>query len=199
MITATARVEGEARTIDNLRKGQGAVKVERKQRMEQASMYLQNYIQRNKLSGNPLKRRTGNLANQMNYNVTETGDNVIGRVGNRMVYAAMHETGKTKDGSTSIIPKNGKYLSIPFGAGLTPAGVARRGSVRDYANTKVVRGKSGNLIVLDEKGQGIYVLVKRVKIVKRPFIAPALVETKNRIMDIIGEAIKTMVRVANGQ
>lgn len=45
------------------------------------------------LSGSPLRRITGRLQSGMTQSVTRSGDQVIGRVGNNVKYAAFHEFG----------------------------------------------------------------------------------------------------------
>jgi hypothetical protein len=45
----------------------------------------------------------------------------------------------------------------------------------------------------------IFLLVRSVHIPKRPYFRPAIREAKDKILEIIGEAVKLAVRVANGQ
>lgn len=189
-ITADIKVNGEKTVMENLDKARRVVETEKGRKMEQASIYLMNYIQRKKLSGDPLKRRTGNLVRAMNYNVTENNGDVVGKVGNRMVYSAIHETGGT------IKAKKGKYLTIPLPAAMTPAGVLRK-PARQWENT-FVRGK----VIFQRRGEKnvpLFVLKESVDIPARPYISTSLKETRDRIIKIIGEIIQTAVKVGNGQ
>lgn len=189
-ITGEVAVNGFKETLANLDKAGKKVKTEKRIKMEKASVYLKNYIQKNKLSGDPLKRRSANLVNQMNYNVEDKNNITTGKVGNRMVYAAIHETGGT------IKAKRAKYLTIPLPAAMTPRGVLRK-PARQWTDTFV-----RNKIIFQKKGKKVvplFVLKESVTIPARPYISTALNETKNRIIDIIGEAITTAVKAGNGQ
>jgi hypothetical protein len=98
------------------------------------------------VSGGILHRRTGNLARSMGYRIEEEEGNLVAIIGSgaslkadRMIYANIHETGKT------IKPINAQMLAIPIGQALTPAGVARY-KPRDIDGF-IARSKAGNLIL----------------------------------------------------
>ena len=61
--------------------------------MQASTIKLQGYVVANKLSGDPLKRRSGDLSNATQQDVEATEDNVIGKVTNNMAYAHVHEDG----------------------------------------------------------------------------------------------------------
>ena len=188
------RVEGVARAVNNLERFQNKLRQEQKKNIREASVYLMNYIQRNKLSGQVLSRRTGHLAGSIKYTVEESGTSFMGRVGSSLEYSAIHETGGT------ITAKRAKYLTIPLQSAMTPAGVVRK-PARKWADT-FVRKISNNLFIFSkESGRPvpIFLLKKSVKIPKRPYIAPALEETKSKLIDIIKEAVEIAVRVGNGE
>ena len=63
--------------------------------MNNATIRLQSYIVENKLSGDPLHRRSGHLSAATQQDVQADEDAVIGRVSNNMDYAAVHENGGT--------------------------------------------------------------------------------------------------------
>ncbi len=190
------QLEGVERVKSNLEKCKGEFRREQLLKVEKASQYLMNYIQRNKLSGQVLKRRTGNLAIKgMNYNVKEENNDIIGRVGNRMPYAKIHEFGG------DIHPKTAKYLTIPLDEAKTPAGVLKK-PAREWGETFFTKiGIDKLLMFTKETGRPvpIFVLVKSVHIPERPYFRPSIREAKDKIIEIIGEAVKLAVRVANGQ
>lgn len=83
---------------------------------------LHSYVLLRKLSGNPLQPRTRNLARALFTRVELSGQALVGRVGfdhAKAAYARIHELGGR------IVPKNGRFLTIPVGEALTPGGVPR--------------------------------------------------------------------------
>lgn len=66
-----------------------------------------------KLSGDPLHRRTARLASSINSTVEDRGGEVVGRIGTNVVYGRVHEKGgtfeipaherRTKSGKTSTV------------------------------------------------------------------------------------------------
>lgn len=71
---------------------------------------LQGKTVTGKLSGNPLKRRTGNLASSINVEITEDSSSITGRVGTNVAYAAVHEYGGTFE-----IPAHSRRVTEVFG------------------------------------------------------------------------------------
>lgn len=77
-------------------------------------------LQRERLSGNPLKVRTGALRGSFTANVVSVpGGNKAVSISTRSPYFRIHDTGGT------IRPRTAKFLAIPLDAALTPAGVSR--------------------------------------------------------------------------
>lgn len=90
-----------------------------------ADNWLSSFVSSN-LSGNPLNRRTGNLAAGWNTSATIIGDNVFVKVASTSLsdggvgYAAAHEYG-----AEEIVPVNARWLWIPTFENQTTKGVAR--------------------------------------------------------------------------
>jgi len=64
--------------------------------VERFVIYLQSYVRENKLSGDPLHRRTGNLSASINYTPVQiTGHSVESSVGTNLPYGRVHELGGT--------------------------------------------------------------------------------------------------------
>lgn len=72
--------------------------------MRDATMFIQQYIVRVKLSGQVLKRKTGRLAGSIDREEFTVGGGVVGRIGSNVKYARIHELGGT------IKAKNVPYL-----------------------------------------------------------------------------------------
>jgi phage gpG-like protein len=150
-------------------------------------------MKRDILSGQVLKVRTGRLRSSIAGVIIKTNDEltaIIGsgvRQGNRISYANIHEVGGV------IRPKRGKYLAIPLKGALTSSGSQLRGgamSARDFPNTFIRRGKSGNPIIFQKRGKGViplFVLKKSVTIPARRYMARtvAIVKPKaEKIMEL---------------
>jgi len=118
---------------------------------KQASLKVADKLEMN-VSGRILNRRTGHLAQSIGAKIEKDGADWVGTVGSgygryqRLPYAEIHETGGV------ITPKHAKYLTIPLKAALTPAGVPKRGSARDWQNTCVGKSKAGDLIIFQKTG-----------------------------------------------
>jgi len=116
---------------------------------------LQRYVKTEKLTGGTtpgrLKVRSGRLrASVISLKTEAKEDRVEGGISFGTVYARVHVGPKGQ--STLITPKKGKYLTIPFPATMTKAGVAR-GPARSeqWGDTFVRKSKAGNLIIFGKK------------------------------------------------
>lgn len=101
-----------------------------------------------RLSGRPgLNKRTSELARsfQMEIGGDALADLYL-KVYTRAKQARIQEKGGV------VRPVNSKYLAIPIGGAVTPAGVAK-GSPRDFKDTIVARSKAGNLIIFQKLGK----------------------------------------------
>jgi phage gpG-like protein len=80
--------------------------------MQQQWYALQSYVVTEKLSGDPLHRRTAFLASSINTDSTFTDDatSIVGRVGTKVIYGRVHEYG-----GTFTIPAHERRVTSVFG------------------------------------------------------------------------------------
>lgn len=85
--------------------------------LERIGIYLVNYVKTRKLSGDPIKRRTGNLSRHIGYTVTRVGKGVSLRVGLVRGDADVPYGKYLEHGSKPhlIHPKNKKALAFKLG------------------------------------------------------------------------------------
>lgn len=76
--------------------------------MNQASLLLVSYIKRQKLSGSPIKRRTGNLSSHISYQMEQTSDVVTSRVG--VLRGVPYARGLEEGTRPHVITAHGKAL-----------------------------------------------------------------------------------------
>lgn len=98
-----------------------------------AARDLQRHVQQDKLSGQVLHRRTGNLRSSINVKMEEDAKGVFASVGTNVVYAAIHEyggdipirraLGSAKKGARQL--KSGGVIHMPERSYL-------RSALRDY-------------------------------------------------------------------
>lgn len=114
------------------------------------------------LSGRPgLSRRTGGLARSFSYVVESDADT------NRLRYFSTSKYAKKQEDGGLVKPNGKKYLAIPVGPALTPAGVARYSSPRNvpaeftFKSKGIAKGlrrktfthtESGKLVFMRKKG-----------------------------------------------
>lgn len=138
--------------------------------------------------GNPLNVRTGKLRQSIKPTVRSIRGGVRAGVqagSKRVPYAAIHETGQTRDGKDRIEAKSGKFLRIPFpnGPGVTKAGQDRfhsamgRGEEFQFVPLKGDRGMLVNRFTMEPW----YLLVRSVGIKKRPFLEPSRKDAEKRL------------------
>ncbi len=143
------------------------------------------------VSGPILRRRTGKLAQSIQWRVQKTdvglvafvGANVL--TGRRVPYADILETGGT------ITAKKGKFLAVPLRAALTGAGTTKAPSPRDFPNTFFRRTKQGRPIIFQKNGNRIvplFILFKRVNIKPYKYMSTTLAQVKPMIKKIMEEA-----------
>ena len=134
------------------------------------------------LEGRNLKRRTGHLAQGLNWvSVRREGSNFVMELESKAPYAAIQEHGGV------IKPKKAKYLTVPLPAALTPAGVLRK-EAREYPNAFIQRSRRGNLIIFDQRGNKIvplFVLKKEVKIPPSHWFSDAVNRVDNELVQIL--------------
>jgi phage gpG-like protein len=134
---------------------------------------MANIIKVNKLSGQVLKRRSGRLASSIRYWVKLGRNKIHAAIGSDVEYAAIHETGGI------IRPKRARWLTIPFPGAMTQNRRYGhvRGRARTFSDTFIKRSQRGNLIIFQDRGSEIvplFILKKRVRIPKRPYMEPAI-------------------------
>lgn len=156
------------------------------------------------LSGRTLKVRTGHLRRSLasfvrhDGDVIEVGLRAGGRTpdGEEVPYANMHETGQP----STILPRKGKFLRLPLRSALTPAGVDRYPtSIRESGAGLfyVRRAKNGKLYLFNKQdGKPWYLLVRSVRVVQRPFLAPSLESVSRQLPDRVGKAMAQAMREA---
>jgi len=115
------------------------------------------------LTGQSLKRRTGNLARAVQGWMASDLEGVVGVQSNAAVSKYAWLLG---DESKTIVPKKAKFLTIPIGENLTGAGVPRFTSPRQVPDGFFVNTK-GHLLFGYKKGKrgkfrALFVLVKSV-------------------------------------
>lgn len=152
------------------------------ERLQQAGPRLQAHLRREvdragraivdraqlHVTGDRLSVRTGMLRRSIGYTVEgAAGDDVItlrarAGSGRSLRYANILERGGT------IVPRRGRFLAIPVGPALTPAGVARYDSPRQVQGLRFVPILGGRmaLLVKDRRGRSEvwFRLVRRVTI-----------------------------------
>ena len=118
------------------------------------------------------------------------------RLSARTPYALVLELGKT------IRSKSGKFMTVPLTA---EARKIRRDftSLRTVPNLKIIRAKSGRLLLVREAGRGqtkrteiLFVLVKVIVHEARPFMAPGLVRGQAAAQRVFNAAVTQ--RLAGG-
>jgi phage gpG-like protein len=123
-------------------------------------------IMQKKVSGQVLRRRTGELSRSIKSLVVGTNlTNLYGEISISVPYAAIHEYGGT------IKAKNAKYLTIPLPSNQTPSGVMKK-TARQVIEEGgfTAKSKKGNLLMFGKKGQDIeplFALKKQVDIPAR--------------------------------
>lgn len=182
---------------------------------------LQAAVIRDKLSSRvgqqALGRRTGNLARAIYYKITlDTAAQdvvlVLGADRKKAAYAAAQEFGAT------IVPKHGKYLTIPIGAALTANGVARV-SVREFIDNPHSLGFEGSFVNKaktaimgvrdtgpggfddneDHQAEPVFLLRTRVVIPERSYLRTTVTERRGWIREQLGMSAYDSVAEALSQ
>lgn len=126
----TGTVYGDTQVVARLQAMPDKLRMKLVDAMKVQWFNLQSVIVRSKLSGQVLKRKTGNLASSINVGGTNTatefvdqGNQIIGRVGTKVWYGAVHEYG----GSFTVKAHQREVTQV-FGREVTPHKV----DVRSY-------------------------------------------------------------------
>ncbi|HTY53925.1 MAG TPA: HK97 gp10 family phage protein [Candidatus Binataceae bacterium] len=156
-----------------------------KSEMTSATTMLREYIMTDKLSGNPLKQRTGELRNSIMSEVSATDGQAVGTIGTSVIYARIQEFGG------KISARSVANLTIPLAAALGGDGVARF-TARDLIANPAIGGFSGTFVrkqILFGKGPKgaitpLFKLQPSVELPSRSFFGSALAEKQNDILDV---------------
>lgn len=109
-----AQITGTEETAAKLVSKSSAVRDAIAKALEASAIELVAHIKKNKLSGQVLKRKTGNLSRSINYEMNTSGDTVSASVGSNAVYAAIHEFGG-QTAAHAIHAKAGSVLAFQKG------------------------------------------------------------------------------------
>jgi hypothetical protein len=169
---------------------------------------LMGIIVREKLSGNPLERRTGTLSRAIYEQVDVDGPDAVLTIGadkSKAPQAAIQEFGGT------IVPTKAAHLAIPLDAARTARGVSRV-SAREFMDNPqslgferafVHRSLSGNLNILGVNGsqvEPVFALKDQVTLPERSYLRSTLRERKDWILSELGAAAREGANDAvNGQ
>lgn len=145
--------------------------------LNRALLLVERAIKEN-LTGRVLKVQTGRLRSSIHHSVKVTARSARGVIGTNVVYARIHEYGGV------ITPKRVRYLTIPF------PGV--KGFAREYQNTFVAKSIIFQR-VSGKKIRPLFLLRSSVVIPERPYVRPAVEETRGVVEGII-RTILTSVR-----
>jgi phage gpG-like protein len=137
--------------------------------VERFVIFLQSYVRSQKLSGDPLHRRTGNLSASINYTpVKTTGHSVESSVGTNLAYGRVHELGGTFNIPAYMHPGR------KAGADIREAGIKVKNASSFRYAPFLVRAHTATYP-------------------KRAFLAPSLQENKAVFEDEMNAAVKEAV------
>lgn len=148
----------------------------------------------NHLTGQDLKRRTGNLANSVDGWRERDLEGTIGIRENSLVKDYAYLLG---DEEKLITPKNAKYLAIPIGEALTPSGVPRYSSPREVDDGFFV--KTGGRLLFGRKNgkrgrfRPLFTLVKSVLVQGTGALYDGVMESIDDITDSMSNQIAKAV------
>ncbi|QDP52989.1 MAG: hypothetical protein Unbinned4118contig1001_23 [Prokaryotic dsDNA virus sp.] len=131
---------------------------------------------RSSISAKPLADEKGNIILTLQAGGRKKG----------VSYARIHEEGG------EIRPVKGKFLTIPIHKSLfTGSGVQRYASVRDVPDPLApAQTRKGQMVLVHQMtGEVFYLLRKRVKIDRRPYLKPAV----NKVRREIGRELKPLL------
>ncbi|MGD0076810.1 MAG: hypothetical protein ABSD31_21145 [Candidatus Binataceae bacterium] len=153
--------------------------------MTVAATMLREYIVTDKLSGSPLKERTGRLRDSITSEVSGAGNQATGIISTDVPYARIQEFGGR------IVARNAANLTIPL-AGALGGNSEARFSARDVISNPAIGGFARTFVrkqILFGKGPGgaitpLFKLQPSVELPARSFFGSALSEKQNDILDV---------------
>lgn len=110
------QITGTSEVVEKLGAITGKVRIAAKSSLDAWAIELAGYIKSEKLSGNPLNRRSGALSRSVYPDKRETADSISGgaRAGADVPYAKIHEYGGLIPAHTVVV-KNAKALAFSVG------------------------------------------------------------------------------------
>jgi len=170
--------------------------------MEKVGQGLERHVKTQKLSGQALKARTGNLRRAIFHKVGAVANDVIGVVG---VDLAKAKYGRIQELGGVIRPKKSKHLTIPLDAAKTGNGVARF-TARDVISSPGSYGYVGtftrnNIIFGKQDGGGIvplFALKTSVTIRAVGYLKSTVEEKMSWIKQTLMDSIAAGVKEMNG-
>ncbi len=162
--------------------------------IQQAAEVLRERIISGKLSGSPLKTRSGALKESLSAAVSQDGVETTGVVGTSVRYARIQEFGGT------IIARGGANLTIPLAGALDSGGQARF-SAREVIANPALGGFGGTFvrkhILFGSLAGGaiapLFKLQPSVEIPARSFMGAALAENRDAIIALIVRGLEELV------
>lgn len=162
--------------------------------MKRVGVMLERYVKTQKLSGQSLNVRTGNLRRSIFHQVGVVDDDafvVIGADLEKAPYARIQEMGGV------IRPKRAAHLAIPIGEATTKSGVARF-SARDLISQPQAYGYVGtftrNKIIFGKLPNGriepLFVLKNQVTIKAVGYLSGTVKEKRGEIRQMLLEDLK---------
>ena len=157
--------------------------------MNTIGIEMTRYVKTQKLSGQSLNVRSGNLRRAIFYRVGSTSDDSFVFIGadlNKAIYARIQEYGGV------IRPKNAAHLTIPIGEALTGNGVARftarqliqspgsYGYVGTFTRNKVIFGRREN-----KTFEPLFVLKDQVTIKRVGYLNDSMRERKDWMRGVV--------------
>jgi hypothetical protein len=152
---------------------------------------------RDYISGQSLKRRSGNMARAIDGWLDAPLDGVVGV---RDASAVAKYSWLLGDEERTITPQNAKFLTIPIGEGLTGSGVARYSSPRQVPDGFFIN-KGGKLLFGYKNGKKgkfrpLFVLVKSVLVQGSGALYDGVMDSVDDITEEINKEIDRRVGAA---
>lgn len=186
----TIQLEGVDNIVKRLKKMPVELKPKAKAALTKAAITLQKIMVGRSTGGDPLNRRTGQLARSWRVDVgTNPLSPAVAVATTGTPYAIIHEFGGT------VTAKNSKFLTIPLDANKTGAGVMRQNARQVIdAGGHTFMSKRGNMIIAGKDGVPMFVLKRSVTIPARLGFRDEAAKMALKIFDALarigGDAIK---------
>ncbi len=186
MIKAT--LVGDDKLKDWLKTAYPRIKGELNQSMARLVIALTRKVKQEKLSGQVLKNRTGTLRRSISPFISSAGENLTGKVGTNLEYAAIHEFGGVTKPHT-ILPKRGKALLFATGGEYQISAFGQLNIAKYTRKGKLAR----------RQAQGAVTFAKKVNhpgsvIPERSFLRTALNEMTPEIRAAFENAVTRVIR-----